>query len=79
MASSTVHVRDSKYIEGPRLAMTPESWTRFVSYASRTDRAERAAGDHSRTTLQKCHPFRELAALRPIGDPFHARYALRKG
>ncbi|MFJ2717199.1 DUF397 domain-containing protein [Streptomyces sp. 6-11-2] len=35
MAPSTVHVRDSKYIEGPRLAMTPESWTRFVSYASK--------------------------------------------
>ncbi|MFF9123639.1 DUF397 domain-containing protein [Streptomyces sp. NPDC014889] len=35
IAPSTVHVRDSKYIEGPRLAMTPESWTHFASYASK--------------------------------------------
>ncbi|MFE9169387.1 DUF397 domain-containing protein [Streptomyces kebangsaanensis] len=31
----TVHVRDSKNIEGPRLAMTPGAWAHFVSYASR--------------------------------------------
>ncbi|PZG80519.1 DUF397 domain-containing protein [Streptomyces sp. NTH33] len=30
----TVHVRDSKDIEGPRLALTPDAWVRFVPYAS---------------------------------------------
>ncbi|WP_445526477.1 DUF397 domain-containing protein [Streptomyces cyslabdanicus] len=31
---STVHVRDSKYVAGPRLTMAPGAWARFVSYAS---------------------------------------------
>jgi hypothetical protein len=31
----TVHVRDSKVEEGPQLALTPASWTSFVSYAVR--------------------------------------------
>jgi hypothetical protein len=31
----TVHVRDSKHRDaGPRLALAPESWTRFLSFAS---------------------------------------------
>ncbi|MEU6596114.1 DUF397 domain-containing protein [Streptomyces flaveolus] len=31
----TIHVRDSKYRDaGPRLALTPESWGNFVTYAS---------------------------------------------
>ncbi|MGW6462364.1 DUF397 domain-containing protein [Streptomyces rubiginosohelvolus] len=30
---STVHVRDSKLDESPQLALTPASWTRFLSYA----------------------------------------------
>ncbi|MCN9242995.1 DUF397 domain-containing protein [Streptomyces sp. RY43-2] len=30
----TVHVRDSKNVEGPRLMLTSEAWTHFVSYAS---------------------------------------------
>ncbi|MGX4690019.1 DUF397 domain-containing protein [Streptomyces sp. JNUCC 63] len=30
----TVHVRDSKNIDGPRLAMMPRAWAHFVSYAS---------------------------------------------
>jgi hypothetical protein len=30
----TVHVRDSKNVEGPRLALTPGAWTDFVTYAS---------------------------------------------
>ena len=30
----TVHVRDSKDTEGPCLAFTPETWARFVPYAS---------------------------------------------
>ncbi|OIJ86836.1 DUF397 domain-containing protein [Streptomyces colonosanans] len=31
---STIHVRDSKNVEGPRLMLTPRAWTHFVSYAS---------------------------------------------
>ena len=30
----TVHVRDSKNVEGPRLAMTVGAWADFVTYAS---------------------------------------------
>jgi uncharacterized protein DUF397 len=30
----TVHVRDSKNVEGPRLALTPGAWANFVTYAS---------------------------------------------
>ncbi|MFH8452617.1 DUF397 domain-containing protein [Streptomyces fungicidicus] len=30
----TVHVRDSKDVTGPRLAFAPETWARFVPYAS---------------------------------------------
>ncbi|AWW38544.1 toxin [Streptomyces sp. AS58] len=30
----TVHVRDSKNSEGPRLALTPGAWADFVTYAS---------------------------------------------
>jgi hypothetical protein len=29
----TVHVRDSKHVEGPRLAITPGAWADFVPYA----------------------------------------------
>ncbi|MEV5430140.1 DUF397 domain-containing protein [Streptomyces sp. NPDC052701] len=29
----TVHVRDSKNTEGPRLAFTPAAWSGFVPYA----------------------------------------------
>ncbi|ORT59670.1 DUF397 domain-containing protein [Streptomyces sp. CB03238] len=31
----TVHVRDSKNVEGPRLALAPAAWADFVAYASR--------------------------------------------
>ncbi|MFJ6689944.1 DUF397 domain-containing protein [Streptomyces sp. NPDC091294] len=31
-----VHVRDSKNTSGPRLALTPEAWADFVTYASRS-------------------------------------------
>ncbi|MGW1501227.1 DUF397 domain-containing protein [Streptomyces mirabilis] len=31
--SSAVHVRDSKIIGGPRLALAPDAWTDFVMYA----------------------------------------------
>ncbi|MFI2642737.1 DUF397 domain-containing protein [Streptomyces sp. NPDC018610] len=34
MASRTVHVRDSKHTEGPRLALTPAAWADFLPYAS---------------------------------------------
>ncbi|MFF5401404.1 DUF397 domain-containing protein [Streptomyces misionensis] len=34
VSPGTVHVRDSKNTEGPRLALTPGAWARFVSYAS---------------------------------------------
>ncbi|MFJ7064614.1 DUF397 domain-containing protein [Streptomyces sp. NPDC101115] len=30
----TVHVRDSKDAEGPRLAFGPDAWVGFVGYAS---------------------------------------------
>ncbi|MER7477774.1 DUF397 domain-containing protein [Streptomyces sp. NPDC126510] len=30
----TVHVRDSKNLEGPRLAITPGAWADFVAHAS---------------------------------------------
>jgi len=30
----TVHIRDSKDIEGPRLAVTSAMWAHFVTYAS---------------------------------------------
>ncbi|WP_210637432.1 DUF397 domain-containing protein [Streptomyces sp. GESEQ-13] len=34
IAPRTVHVRDSKTPAGPRLALTPAAWTRFVTYAT---------------------------------------------
>jgi hypothetical protein len=30
----TVHVRDSKNVEGPRLTLAPSAWAHFVTYAS---------------------------------------------
>ncbi|WP_345584812.1 DUF397 domain-containing protein [Streptomyces prasinosporus] len=33
-APETVHVRDSKHIQGPRLAFAPHQWTAFLPYAS---------------------------------------------
>ncbi|MFE9027052.1 DUF397 domain-containing protein [Streptomyces iakyrus] len=30
----TVHVRDSKHVEGPRLAFAPAAWAGFVPYAA---------------------------------------------
>ncbi|MFI5754749.1 DUF397 domain-containing protein [Streptomyces sp. NPDC051569] len=32
---NTVHVRDSKMGQGPRLALGATAWTRFLSYAGR--------------------------------------------
>ncbi|GHE00211.1 DUF397 domain-containing protein [Streptomyces alanosinicus] len=34
IAPRTIHVRDSKHTAGPRLALTPDAWSDFVSYAS---------------------------------------------
>ena len=33
LTPGTVHVRDSKDTEGPRLAFAPGAWARFVPYA----------------------------------------------
>ncbi|CUW29505.1 MULTISPECIES: DUF397 domain-containing protein [Streptomyces] len=32
---STIHIRDSKQDDGPRLTVAPSTWTEFVSYAAR--------------------------------------------
>ncbi|GHF91503.1 DUF397 domain-containing protein [Streptomyces filamentosus] len=32
--ATTVHVRDSKCLDGPQLDLAPGAWTSFVSYAS---------------------------------------------
>ncbi|MFD8971778.1 MULTISPECIES: DUF397 domain-containing protein [unclassified Streptomyces] len=32
--TATVHVRDSKNLGGPQLALTPAAWAGFVTYAS---------------------------------------------
>lgn len=32
--TGAVHVRDSKCLDGPQLALTPGAWSGFVSYAS---------------------------------------------
>ncbi|MET8767104.1 DUF397 domain-containing protein [Streptomyces sp. NPDC004658] len=32
---STIHIRDSKQHDGPRLTVAPSTWTEFVSYAAR--------------------------------------------
>lgn len=34
LTPGTVHIRDSKATEGPRLAVTPEAWANFVQLAS---------------------------------------------
>ncbi|MFE1247708.1 DUF397 domain-containing protein [Streptomyces sp. NPDC058735] len=36
IASGAVHVRDSKDVAGPRLALKPEAWSDFVTYAARS-------------------------------------------
>ncbi|MEU2733911.1 DUF397 domain-containing protein [Streptomyces sp. NPDC007095] len=33
-AHGAIHVRDSKNIGGPQLALAPEAWADFVTYAS---------------------------------------------
>ncbi|MFC8421701.1 DUF397 domain-containing protein [Streptomyces sp. NPDC057236] len=34
IAPRAVHVRDSKNVAGPRLALTPGAWANFVTYTS---------------------------------------------
>ncbi|MFS4107362.1 DUF397 domain-containing protein [Streptomyces sp. PD-S100-1] len=34
LTPGTVHVRDSKATDGPRLALAPAAWADFVPYAS---------------------------------------------
>ncbi|WP_412556728.1 DUF397 domain-containing protein [Streptomyces sp. WA6-1-16] len=34
-ALDAVHVRDSKNLHGPRVALTPAAWAGFVAYAAR--------------------------------------------
>ncbi|MBU6535582.1 DUF397 domain-containing protein [Streptomyces mayonensis] len=34
LTPGTVHVRDSKTVDGPRLALTLGAWSNFVTYAS---------------------------------------------
>ncbi|MET9907286.1 DUF397 domain-containing protein [Streptomyces sp. NPDC006476] len=33
IAPRTIHIRDSKNLDGPRLTVTPTTWTAFVSQA----------------------------------------------
>lgn len=35
LTPATVHVRDSKHADGPRLTLTPAAWASFLPYASR--------------------------------------------
>ena len=35
-APGTVHVRDSKHVQGPRLVFSPATWADFVPYASKS-------------------------------------------
>lgn len=34
IAPRAIHVRDSKNVAGPRLALAPAAWASFVTYAS---------------------------------------------
>lgn len=34
LTPATIHVRDSKDEEGPQLALSPSTWTEFLSYAA---------------------------------------------
>jgi hypothetical protein len=34
IAPRTIHVRDSKTVDGPRLALNPAAWADFITYAS---------------------------------------------
>ncbi|KUN07497.1 toxin [Streptomyces yokosukanensis] len=34
LTPATIHIRDSKHTTGPQLALRPEAWANFVSYAA---------------------------------------------
>ncbi|MDT0610139.1 DUF397 domain-containing protein [Streptomyces lancefieldiae] len=34
LTPGTIHIRDSKTVEGPRLSVTPRAWAIFLPYAS---------------------------------------------
>ncbi|MEJ1196974.1 MULTISPECIES: DUF397 domain-containing protein [unclassified Streptomyces] len=34
LTPATIHVRDSKQTDGPRLTLTPAAWASFLPYAS---------------------------------------------
>ncbi|GAA2250824.1 DUF397 domain-containing protein [Streptomyces atrovirens] len=34
LTPETIHVRDSKHIQGPRLTFAPQQWAAFLPYAS---------------------------------------------
>ncbi|OAH11162.1 DUF397 domain-containing protein [Streptomyces jeddahensis] len=34
---TTIHIRDSKNKQGPKLALTPTAWTHFVELAKKTN------------------------------------------
>ncbi|MFI9255956.1 DUF397 domain-containing protein [Streptomyces sp. NPDC053069] len=36
--AATIHIRDSKNTEGPRLAVTPTAWAGFLPYAAKSAR-----------------------------------------
>ena len=38
VAPRTIHIRDSKHLDGPRLAVTPTTWAAFVPYVSGSPR-----------------------------------------
>ncbi|GGL60406.1 DUF397 domain-containing protein [Streptomyces anthocyanicus] len=35
LTPATIHIRDSKHTDGPRLTLTPAAWAGFLPYASR--------------------------------------------
>ncbi|MFK4544867.1 hypothetical protein RKD29_004463 [Streptomyces tendae] len=34
LTPATIHIRDSKHSDGPRLALTPAAWASFLPYAA---------------------------------------------
>ncbi|MFE1236751.1 DUF397 domain-containing protein [Streptomyces tendae] len=34
LTPATIHVRDSKHTDGPRLTLTPAAWASFLPYAA---------------------------------------------
>ncbi|MFE0413003.1 DUF397 domain-containing protein [Streptomyces tendae] len=34
LTPATIHIRDSKHTDGPRLALTPAAWASFLPYAA---------------------------------------------